>query len=147
MLPDLTPAQPYLARRQNWTNQLTRHALMQPNDTALRFLGRTTIWRELDDRVTALASSLSRRGVQFGDRVLILMLNRTEFIESFLAINKLGARRITTEDARQLPRNAHVVVRNPREQPPGKRRLLVGTTDGGRTLTLVIERTIDPRPG
>src|SRR4029453_9903437 len=31
------------------------------------------------------------RGVGFGDRVLILMLNRTEFIEVFLAANKLGA--------------------------------------------------------
>ena len=83
--------QPYLARRQNWTNQLARHALMQPNATALRFLGHTTTWGELDRRVTALAGSLSRRGVGFGDRVLILMLNRTEFIESFLAANKLGA--------------------------------------------------------
>jgi len=64
---------------------------MQPGETALRFLGRTTTWGELDSRVTALAGALSRRGVQFGDRVLILMLNRTEFIESFLAINKLGA--------------------------------------------------------
>jgi fatty-acyl-CoA synthase len=83
--------QPYLARRQNWTNQLARHALMQPDATALRFLGRTTTWGELDQRVTALAGALSRRGVQFGDRVLILMLNRTEFIESFLAANLLGA--------------------------------------------------------
>lgn len=64
---------------------------MQPGETALRFLGRTTTWGELDSRVIALAGALSRRGVQFGDRVLILMLNRTEFIESFLAINKLGA--------------------------------------------------------
>jgi fatty-acyl-CoA synthase len=83
--------QPYLARRQNWTNQLARHALMQPDATALRFLGHTTTWGELDRRVTALAGALSRRGVRFGDRVLILMLNRTEFIESFLAANKLGA--------------------------------------------------------
>ncbi len=83
--------QPNLARRQNWTNQLARHALMQPEATALRFLGRTTTWGDLDRRVTALAGALSRRGVVFGDRVLILMLNRTEFIESFLAINKLGA--------------------------------------------------------
>ncbi|WP_163733406.1 fatty-acid--CoA ligase FadD5 [Mycobacterium gallinarum] len=88
--PDPTE-QPFLARRQNWTNQLARHALMQPGETALRFLGRTTTWGELDRRVIALAGALSRRGVQFGDRVLILMLNRTEFIESFLAINKLGA--------------------------------------------------------
>jgi fatty-acyl-CoA synthase len=83
--------QPYLARRQNWTNQLSRHALMQPDATALRFLGHTTTWAELDRRVTALAGALSRRGIGFGDRVLILMLNRTEFIESFLAANKLGA--------------------------------------------------------
>ena len=41
--------------------------------------------------MTALAGALSRRGVAFGDRVLVLMLNRTEFIESFLAANKLGA--------------------------------------------------------
>ena len=83
--------QPYLARRQNWTNQLARHALMQPDATALRYLGRTTTWAELQHRVNALADALSRRGVEFGDRVLILMLNRPEFIESFLAINTLGA--------------------------------------------------------
>ncbi len=83
--------QPYLARRQNWANQLARHALMQPDATALRYLGRTTTWAELDRRVSALAGALHRRGVRFGDRVLILMLNRTEFIESFLAANRLGA--------------------------------------------------------
>ncbi|AMO58939.1 long-chain-fatty-acid--CoA ligase [Mycolicibacterium phlei] len=88
--PDPT-SQPYLARRQNWCNQLARHALMQPGATALRHLGKTTTWGELDQRVSALANALHRRGVTSGDRVLILMLNRNEFIESFLAINKLGA--------------------------------------------------------
>lgn len=87
----LPTEQPYLARRQNWVNQLSRHALMQPSVPALRFMGRTTTWGELDARVTKLAGALSRRGVGFGDRVLILMLNRTEFIESYLAANKLGA--------------------------------------------------------
>src|SRR5262249_29201500 len=79
--------QPYLARRQNWSTQLARHALMQPDTTALRFLGHTTTWGELDRRVTALAGALSRRGIGSGDRVLILMLNRTEFVEAFLAAN------------------------------------------------------------
>ncbi len=83
--------QPYAARRQNWTNQLARHALMQPDAAALRHLGRTTTWAELEHRVNALADALSRRGVEPGDRVLILMLNRPEFVESFLAINTLGA--------------------------------------------------------
>jgi len=83
--------QPYLARRQNWANQLERHALMQPDVAALRFLGKTLTWAELQRRVTALADALSRRGVGFGDRVMVLMLNRSEFVESVLAINMLGA--------------------------------------------------------
>jgi fatty-acyl-CoA synthase len=83
--------QPYSARHNNWTNQLSRHALMQPDAVALRFLGRTTTWGDLDRRVSSLAGALSRRGVEVGDRVIILMLNRTEFIESVLAANRLGA--------------------------------------------------------
>jgi fatty-acyl-CoA synthase len=83
--------QPYLARRQNWVTQLSRHALMQPGATALRYLGKTTTWGELNARATALADALARRGVGFGDRVMILMLNRTEFIEAMLAANQLGA--------------------------------------------------------
>lgn len=86
-----TTEQPYLSRRQNWVNQLERHALMQPGATALRFLGRTITWSDLHRRVTALADALGRRGVGSGDRVMILMLNRPEFVESVLAANMLGA--------------------------------------------------------
>jgi fatty-acyl-CoA synthase len=64
---------------------------MQPGATALRFLGNTFTWAELRRRVVALAGALSRRGVGFGDRVMILMLNRTEFVESVLAANMIGA--------------------------------------------------------
>jgi fatty-acyl-CoA synthase len=101
--------QPYLARRQNWANQLARHALMQPDATALRFLGHTTTWGELDRRATALAGALSRRGVAFGDRVLILMLNRTEFIESFLAANRLGAIAVPVNFRMTPPEIAYLV--------------------------------------
>jgi hypothetical protein len=59
-------------------------------------------------------------------------------------IDKLGACGITTHDARQIPRNAHIVVRNPHKTAPGKRRLLIGRTDGGSALTLVIEQTAEP---
>jgi fatty-acyl-CoA synthase len=83
--------QPYLSRRQNWVTQLTRHALMQPDATALRYLGNTTTWGELEGRVRRLAGALGRRGVGPGDRVMILMLNRTEFVEAMLATNLLGA--------------------------------------------------------
>ena len=38
--------------------------------------------------------------------------------------------------------NRYVVVNNPRD--PRSRRFLIGSTDGGRVLTLVIEQTVDP---
>lgn len=87
----LAQQQPYLARWQNWVNQLERHAMMQPDAPALRFVGNTMTWADLRRRVAALAGALSGRGVGFGDRVMILMLNRTEFVESVLAANMIGA--------------------------------------------------------
>jgi hypothetical protein len=49
-----------------------------------------------------------------------------------VALDKLGARQIAAVDAEQLLRNPHVIVRNPRSPAdPGKRRLLIGRTDGG----------------
>jgi uncharacterized DUF497 family protein len=64
------------------------------------------------------------------------------------ALGKLGARGISEEEAEQLLNNAFVIVRNlrgraPRDQP-SERRTLIGRTDGGRTLTLVIEQTVEP---
>jgi len=58
---------------------------------------------------------------------------------------KLGGPRISTAETEQLPRNRHAIVRNPRSGgQEDERLLLIGHTDGGRALTLVIERTVDP---
>lgn len=51
-----------------------------------------------------------------------------ELLVTEVAIDKLGARGITTHDARQIPRNNHVIVRNPNRTSAGKRRLLIGYT-------------------
>ena len=67
-----------------------------------------------------------------------------ELLATEAAIDRLGGRNITTDDAHQLLGNTHALARNPRQEPPGARRLLIGRTDGGRFLTLVVERTIDP---
>ncbi len=139
---DQMPAeQPYLARRQNWTNQLARHALMQPGRPALRFLGHTTTWGDLDRRVNALANALHRLGVGVGDRVMILMLNRTEFVETFLAANVLGAIavpvnfRLTPPEIALLVEDceAHVVVTEP---------VLVAVATGVRDITPILETVI-----
>jgi hypothetical protein len=72
-----------------------------------------------------------------------------ELVATDAAIDKLGRRRIGTDEAEQLPRNRHAILPNvrgpegPRQQPL-ERRVLIGSTDGGRILTLVIEQTRDP---
>jgi hypothetical protein len=65
-----------------------------------------------------------------------------ELLATTAAIEKLGGRGISEAEAEQLLRNRHTIGRNPRGS--GDRRLLVGLTDGGRTLTLVIEATVEP---
>jgi uncharacterized DUF497 family protein len=64
---------------------------------------------------------------------------------SDVARMKLGARGISVAEARQLLRNQNELVRNPRGRGRDDSRfMLVGLTDGGRALTLVVERTLDP---
>jgi uncharacterized DUF497 family protein len=68
----------------------------------------------------------------------------SELLLTETAIDKLGARGISIEEVHQLAGNANVTVRNLRSDPPDRRRLMIGRTDGGRALTLVVERTRDP---
>jgi hypothetical protein len=59
----------------------------------------------------------------------------------------LAARSISRFEAEQTLRNRRVIVPNRRRaprRPDGASRLLIGVTDGGRALTLVIEATLDP---
>jgi hypothetical protein len=64
------------------------------------------------------------------------------------ALDKLGARRISTAEAGQTLWNRNVVIKNLRgsSKRPQRdaRKLLIGRTDAGRILTLVIEETIEP---
>ena len=65
-----------------------------------------------------------------------------ELVATVRALEKLAARGIAAEEPPQLPGNRHVIVHNPRD--PLRRRFLIGATDGGRVLTLVIEQTVEP---
>ncbi len=65
------------------------------------------------------------------------------------AAEKLDARGISVEEAQQLIDNRYRILPNKGRARHGRRklrarRLLIGNTDGGRTLTVVIERTNDP---
>ena len=61
-----------------------------PDRLARRFDQRDYTWRELDQAVDELAAGLHREGVRPGDIVGILMSNRPDFIETMLAVFRLG---------------------------------------------------------
>jgi uncharacterized DUF497 family protein len=56
---------------------------------------------------------------------------------------KLGRRNISAAEARQLLWNDPEERANPRSPLGRDRQLLIGRTNGGRRLTLVIEATVD----
>jgi len=67
-----------------------------------------------------------------------------ELLVTEVGLAKLGVRQISADEGAQVPRNRHAIVRNPRAgASSGRRRLLIGATDGGRILALVIEQTVE----
>ncbi|GAA4815228.1 long-chain-fatty-acid--CoA ligase [Nocardioides caeni] len=90
MIPDV-PTAPAWTFRNHWMAQVAGHAQQRPEATALRHRGVDTSWAQLHERSLRVAGALRRRGVQAGDRVLLLTLNHSEFVEAVLAINSLGA--------------------------------------------------------
>ncbi|MBF6237830.1 long-chain-fatty-acid--CoA ligase [Nocardia otitidiscaviarum] len=101
--------EPLRSRRNHWVNQIATHAAMRPDRVAFRFQGVDTTWRQLHERSEKFADALARRGVGFGDRVLILALNYTEYIEAVMGINALGAIAVPVNFRLTPPEVAYIV--------------------------------------
>lgn len=69
---------------------LAHHATNKPAGEALVFGARRLTWRQLDDGANRLANALVSLGVQRGDRVLLLLNNCVEFVESYYGLAKIG---------------------------------------------------------
>lgn len=82
----LSPSRPI-----TWVQQVGRHAAARPDGVAMRYMGATTTWAQLEDRSRRLATALAERGVGAGDRVVLLTMNCPEFIETMIAVHRLGA--------------------------------------------------------
>lgn len=66
-----------------------------------------------------------------------------DVVFSSAAIAKLSARNIAETEIAQLLWNRYRTAHNPNGADP-ERRFLIGTTNGGRCLTVVITPTADP---
>ncbi|MGW1739662.1 fatty-acid--CoA ligase FadD5 [Nocardia sp. NPDC001965] len=101
--------EPIRSRRNHWNNQIATHAVMRPDEVALRFRGADTTWRQLHERSQKFADALARRGVAFGDRVIILALNYPEYLEAVFGINALGAIAVPVNFRLTPPELAYIV--------------------------------------
>jgi fatty-acyl-CoA synthase len=70
---------------------LSHSAALRPQTRALVFGSEQRTYRQLDERTDRLAAALAERGVGGGDRVVLLMHNGIEIIESFFGCQKAGA--------------------------------------------------------
>ncbi|MFD7845456.1 fatty-acid--CoA ligase FadD5 [Nocardia sp. NPDC059764] len=102
--------EPIRSARNHWVNQIATHAAMRPGHVAFKFKGAEITWKQLHERSEKFADALSRRGVGFGDRVLILALNYTEYIEAVMGINALGAIAVPVNFRLTPPEVAYIVA-------------------------------------
>jgi fatty-acyl-CoA synthase len=75
----------------NLARSLDRNASLFPDTDAVLFGDTRLTHRELLERVSALAAAFAAAGVTKGDIVAVLLSNRPEFLETVLAVNRIGA--------------------------------------------------------
>lgn len=69
---------------------LQRHAIRQPDRCALVIGDRRVSWRELNEGANRVAQMMLALGAKPGDRILLLLNNRVEFVEAFYGLGKVG---------------------------------------------------------
>jgi len=74
----------------NWSYVLENNVDKFPNKEAIIFEERRLTYKQLGERVDALAKGLQDLGLKGGDIVAILLLNCSEYLEITFAVNKLG---------------------------------------------------------
>ncbi len=85
------------------TGLLASRASYAPEQVALVFGGVEITYRELDDRVSALASALMSLGLKQGDAVSVFLSNRPEFLVAMFGIGRAGLRYVPVNTAFKGP--------------------------------------------
>ena len=75
----------------NITQGLRRALQINPQGVAILENDHKLSWAELGERVSRFAAALRERGVAKGDRVAVLMLNSSRYLELYMAIGWAGA--------------------------------------------------------
>jgi acyl-CoA synthetase (AMP-forming)/AMP-acid ligase II len=79
------------------SEMLAKNAYMYPNDTALIEIAseggqrKVISWREFHERANRIADALRSRGIKKGDKVIQLMRNSVNWLETYFGIIRTGA--------------------------------------------------------
>ncbi|MBV8592832.1 MAG: long-chain-fatty-acid--CoA ligase [Caulobacteraceae bacterium] len=92
------------------TQFLERNLLCQPDAVALVDGSRNFTWRDLDDRVSRLASALVGSGLVRGGRVAMLADNSHKYVEFYLAAAWAGAVAVPLNHRLADPEMSHVLA-------------------------------------
>ncbi len=75
----------------NLATNLERNAVFRPNNTALIFQDKKMTYKELNQKVNAIADHLTRLKINPNDKVALSCPNVAEFVIAYYAIQKIGA--------------------------------------------------------
>jgi long-chain acyl-CoA synthetase len=75
----------------NITHGLRRALQVNPQGIAILEEERRLSWAEVGERVSRLAGALGQLGIAKGDRIAVLMLNSSRYLELYLAVGWAGA--------------------------------------------------------
>jgi carnitine-CoA ligase len=101
-----------MARRvQGKFEQLIRErSVLQPADTWLKFRDETYSWGDVLSAMSRVANGLLELGIRPGDRVVIAMNNRPEFLWSHLGIMMIGAHSVPISTQQRGDTLRHMLV-------------------------------------
>ena len=68
-----------------------KNAAKYPDEVAYEFIGKKTTYREFLGKVELTAKALTSIGIREGDAVTICMPNCPQAIDTFYAVNRIGA--------------------------------------------------------
>jgi len=86
LLPQISPKSTYTPSK-----YVSKHSVEKPNAIALRFLDKTWSWSQFDEEISRAALAYVSIGVKRGDKVVLLIDNRPEFLICMLALSRLQA--------------------------------------------------------
>ena len=87
----------------------TQAVAMHPDNEALACNEQRWTYRQLDAEINRIARGLASRGLQAGERVVMFISNRAEFVSVLFALQKLGVIAVPVGTREQAPGLAYIL--------------------------------------